>query len=138
MLFKLTNDTQSQRHVWAWGRQTLISPGEAKTLDLNDNNAVFLRRCEKRGDLFRIEATNAEGESILARANQPPVKGNYPRGLGPDVGNPGEIRDGVEEARLEQQAKIMELARQPDPGMRTPQPPPPPKEATTPARVPRG
>jgi hypothetical protein len=118
MLFKLINETQSQRHVWAYGRQTLIAPGETKTLDLTDNNAVFLRRCEKRGDLFKIEATNDDGEEILKRANAPPVKGNYPRGLGPGAENPGEIRDGIEEARLKEEARIRELARQPDPGMR--------------------
>ena len=117
MLFKLSNGTQSQRYVWAHGHQTLVPPGETRTLDLTDNNAVFLKRCENRGDLFTIAALDDEGKEILTRANTPPVKGNYPNRCGPDAENPGEIVDGIEMARLKA-LEIKELAKLPDPGMR--------------------
>jgi hypothetical protein len=122
MLFKVTNDTQSLRHIWSYGRQTLVAPGESKVLEILDNNAVFLRRCEIRGDKFRIEATDDDGAKVLQRASVPPQPRTWPRGLGPDVDTSGEIRDGVEEAR------IRELAKQADPGMR---------KAAEVARVPR-
>lgn len=122
MLFKIINDTQAQRHVWARGRQTLVPPGETKTLDLADNNAIFLRRCEKRGDLFRIEALDDAGFKVLQQAAVPYPPRNYPNRLGPDaaiVPGTGEIRDGIQEALLEE-ARIRELAKQPDPGMLKP------------------
>lgn len=129
MLFKITNDTQAMRHVWSHGRQTLVLPGETKTLDLLENNAVFLRRCEKRGDQLHIEALDDAGTEVLKRANAPPQAGNHPRGLGPGAAAPGEIRDGIleaqQEAQREEEARIRELAKQPDPGM------------LKPARVPR-
>ena len=124
MLFRLTNNTQAQRHVWSHGRQVLVPPGETKVLDMLDSNAIFLRRCQKRGDLLRIEATSDDGTLVLQRADAPPLPRTYPRGLGPGSEH-GEIRDGVEEARLK------ELSKQPDPGMRKG------AETAVPVRVPR-
>ena len=126
MLFKITNGTQAMRHVWSQGRQTLVPPGETKVLDILDNNAIFLRRCEKRGDQFRIEATCSEGATVLEQADIPVPARSYPKRLGwpgPDAMQEP-IRDEIEEVR------IRELAKQADPGMRK-------RDSTAPARVAR-
>jgi len=73
-------------------------------MDLSDANAVFIRRCEKRGDKFKIEAPTDEAREILLKAESPLTKPKRFNIIGPD-GKPAPIHDEIEEVRLQNLVK---------------------------------
>jgi len=111
MLFRLINQTQATHCVWSNGQQVGIQPKTTRTLDISENNAIFLKRSQLRGSRLLIESLNTEGEAILqnARASAAPeaVDPLIPEKTGP-------IIDEIEATRIAETAmKLNEVLTPP-------------------------
>ncbi len=97
-LFRLINESNSSRHIWSRGRQVLVVPGEVKNLDMEDGNAIFIRRCEKRGDKLQIEAIGPEGKEILLQADNPIIKQKF--NMVGRINKSEEFKDEIQEEKM--------------------------------------